>query len=1376
MNYKKLNQYLGWLVFFIATAVYFMTLESTVSLWDCGEYITTAYKLEVGHPPGAPLFMMIGRLFSFFAAPENAAVWINRLSALSSSFSILFMFWSITLLAKKMVLKNKSEMSKGDMIAVLGSGLVGSLAYTFSDSFWFSAVEGEVYAMASLFTAIIMWAILKWDEEMAIFQNNQLSTEISPDRWLLLIMFLLGLAIGVHLLGILVVPAIGYVLYFRHKPQADLKGIILTGIISVAVLGFIQEGIIPGSISLASSFEVMFTNSLGLPFFSGTFFFFGALVFGCILLIRRARKKNQTLIYNATMGLIMLLIGYGSFAMIVIRSNANTPLDENDPENLVTLKSYLKREQYGSAPIFSGPYWNSTENSVEEFKDRSPFYLRRFIVSKGEEVVKAFKSEKDAQKFVSLNGGSIEEKYFMSNEDHREHQVATYAQTTIFPRMYYSDESSKIPGYKMWSGYDPTDGSDTELGKDGLRLPTFGENITYFARYQVNWMYWRYFMWNFVGRQNDIQGHGDNMRGNWLSGISAVDNMRLGNQDEAAPFFTSENKGNNKFFFLPLILGLIGLFIHIYKSPKDAFVVFLAFLFTGIAIVVYLNQKTQEPRERDYAFAGSFYFFAFWIGLGVYGLYEAFKSLTKKDYIQLLTVVAAIGGLTLIIDLMSSTVSMPITLSWIIISIIGLAMLLLMGGMKKVFKSDGQGAIVAVVLALFVPIIMGMQGWDDHDRSGKTSAHDLAKDYLMSCGKNGILFTGGDNDTFPLWYMQEVEGYRTDVRVCNLSLMQTDWYTDQMKMKAYDSDPLPINFTEDQILMYAGYTDQTLFVGLFELFYLNAGDRIINEVIKLRVKNNRGEAQRALDNFNMQVGPMMASVTSEQANVLARLEEIKSNVISNSKKTLEENIFAKYVSVLELLSGAQNGLIKINEQDAQNLQKLIMEMDKSWDYANIDDLMKFARDDKNIIMYNQSQKVRIFPSSGVILPIDAANAVKSGIIESKDKGNCAKELRFNFDSRGLTREQMMMIEVLANNDWKRGIYFSSPGGNDVALSLYRRGYLKQNGMVYELSPLNTYEERCNEEKMYANLMKNYDFGDLKNPKVLTDYYARRQTSQFRGHFSVLAQELIRKVDEAKEVKAKGMDFIKMYEQAGRKEEAARYLKIYKNADKIIAENKKKAIALIKHAIEIMPLETVIDFGEPRKSGKTFDLGSVKVSAYGDGTVPEYVAVLFTAGDKKAANDFGLKVAKQLESIIKYFEVSEIDFSASQQNTPDLYAALDNYFTIMMIAMDPKDGDSKGTLATSMNAKIKKLYDSVFPRIYATLKAKASENGESVNRGSSAGKYANMLFEMEDHLEAMAVHYGLKGAPENTPQPVPASGQMDMNSLMNQQVVGDSVNN
>jgi len=413
-TFDKWNKLVGWSVFAVATAVYLITLEDTASLWDCGEYITAAYKLEVGHPPGAPFFMILGRLFSFFAAPENVAVWINSVSALSSSFTILFMFWSLSLLIRKMIRIKKPSLDKGDELVTLIGAAIGSLAYTFSDSFWFSAVEGEVYAMASLFTAVIFWAILKWDEEMARHQAGE-KLDRRPNRWLLFIMFLLGLAIGVHLLGILVVPAIGYIIYFRVVKDTNLKGMIITGLVSIFALGFIQEGIIPGSISMASSFEVFFVNSMGMPFYSGTIFFFGLLVYGIFWGVKYARKKGKTILYNSLMGLVFLLIGYGSFAVIVIRSNANTPLDENDPENLVTLHSYLKREQYGYTPLFSGPYWNSQENDQNEWENASPSYLRRFVVIKDNEEIKAFTKEDEANKYAEEVSGLVEEKYFASN-------------------------------------------------------------------------------------------------------------------------------------------------------------------------------------------------------------------------------------------------------------------------------------------------------------------------------------------------------------------------------------------------------------------------------------------------------------------------------------------------------------------------------------------------------------------------------------------------------------------------------------------------------------------------------------------------------------------------------------------------------------------------------------------------------------------------------------------------------------------------------------------------------------------------------------------------------------------------------------------------
>jgi hypothetical protein len=1372
MSYKKWNVYLGWLVFLIATVVYFITIEDTVSLWDCGEYITAAYKLEVGHPPGAPFFMVLGRLFSFFAEPENVAVWINRLSAISSSLTVLFMFWSITSLLKKISLRDKIELSSGDKIAIFGSAIVGSLAYAFSESFWFSAVEGEVYAMSSLFTAVIFWAILKWDEEMAHVQNGSLSEEYAPNRWLLLIMFLLGLAIGVHLLGILVVPAISFVIYFRHKKVADFKGILITGILSVAILGFIQEAIIPGSISLASSFEVAFVNSLGLPFYTGTIFFFALLVFACVWLIRYARRKNNSIVYNATMGLILLLIGYGSFAVIVIRSNANTPLDENDPENLVTLHSYLKREQYGSAPILFGPQWNSKENPPEMYKNRSPFYVRRFIVSKGEKVLKAFKDEKRANAFAKENAASVEEKYFESNAQERLNSVATYAQSVFFPRMYWSQEPQKINGYKEWSGYDPNDGTVTEIGSDGQRLPSFGENLTYFARYQVNWMYIRYFMWNFAGRQNDIQGDGDNMRGNWISGFSAVDNARLGNQDDGAPFYTSENPSHNTFFFLPLILGIIGLFFHFYRAPKDAFVVLLAFLFTGLAIVVYLNQKPMEPRERDYAYAGSFYFFALWIGIGVYALYDAFTRFEKKDMVKALVVAG--GGLLLflIIDT-GSEVSMPNTVSWLLISGIGLGAIALMMSLRKVLKQDSQGAIVAVLLGLFVPLIMGMQGFDDHDRSLKTSARDLALNYLESCQKNGIIFTNGDNDTFPLWYMQEVEGKRTDVRVCNLSLMQTDWYTDQMKMRAYESDPLPIKFTEDQILMYAGNTDQVLFSNLFELFYLNASDEILNKVITMRVKSNGAGVANALETFNAQVSSILAGISSTNANALNRIEQLKVDLMTNKGATSAEAIYAKYRAAFEILSGIQNGLITLPEGQAQAFQNLLTEFEKPWNTTNLKDAMAFVRDDNNLVLYQGQRMVRVFPSSGFVLPVNKENAVKSGIIQANQAKECFDALTFTFEARGLTREQVMMLDILANNDWKRGIYFSSPGGSDVSLALYQKGYIKQNGMAFELSPLNKMEDRYS-DKMYSNLMLLYDYGAMNNPTVLTDYYTRRHTSQYRLHFASLADDYLTKADREIQIRDNKLNNIKMLLKNGQTQQANQLEGTLIGVDEKVAEYKKKAAALINRSLEVMPAEIVIDYGEPNPGRGKYESDGISLTAFSDGILHDYIGILYKAGDKKSAEKLGAIVASQLESIFRYYELSDVSFAAAQSNTGDLYAALDAYFKIHITAIDPEFGNRNGALAKRTQAKLKNLYDSVFPKIYDGLGKKANDNGESTRRGTRAGKYAGMLFDLQDYLEAIGVHYGyLQG------KPAPASNQnpseMSLEQMMQEMPISDSMN-
>ena len=1282
-TFEKWNKIVGWLVFLTASLVYLTTMEDTVSLWDCGEYITAAYKLEVGHPPGAPFFMIIGRLFSFFAAPENVAVWINAVSALSSSFTILFMFWSLSLLIRKMIRLKKPTLEKGDELVTLIGATIGSLAYTFSDSFWFSAVEGEVYAMASLFTAVIFWAILKWDEEMARYQAGE-ELDRTPNRWLLLIMFLLGLAIGVHLLGILVVPAIGYIIYFRVVKESTWKGMVITGVVSIFALGFIQEGIIPGSISMASSFEVFFVNSMGMPFYSGTIFFFALLVYGIFWGVKYARKKGKTILYNSLMGLIFLLIGYGSFAVIVIRSNANTPLDENDPENLVTLHSYLKREQYGYTPVFSGPYWNSQEKDQDQWENASPSYLRRFVIIKDNAEIKAFTEEDEANTYAEQVGGLIEEKYFASNkmligENKVVYQPmkATYPsdQTTIFPRMY-SDEDRHVRGYKNWSGYDPNKGGSNVSGKDGNRLPTFGENLTYFFRYQVNWMYTRYFMWNFAGRQNDIQGHGDQMRGNWISGIGFIDNNRLGSQDDA-PYFTQENPSNNKFYFIPLILALVGLFFHFYTSPKDAFVLLLSFLFTGLAIVIYLNQKPMEPRERDYAYAGSFYFFAMWIGIGVYAIYDI---LTSKKWISNGIVSAGLAG----------------------------------------------------ALGIAAPLLMATQGWDDHDRSGKTSARDLAFNYLESCTKNAILFTNGDNDTFPLWYMQEVEGKRTDVRVCNLSLMGTDWYTNQMKMKAYESDPLPIKFREDQILMLAGNTDQIYFLSMPELVNSN-NDKLINSVVDLRLKNNLSKAKMAIAYFDSQAAGILAQINSPEQDV----NKAKGMLLSTDTADIKQTIINKFKGYSYL----QASLDKegMNGQIMQALGALVKDFEypeytdfaddygystplekmRDWSAVDLTDAMAFVRNDANAIE-NGSKPLSFFPSKKFRLKVNKQNALSAGTINKEQFAKCPDNINFNYDrDRYLTKSEIMMLDVLANNDWKRGIYFSSNRGSTLSIALLQSGYIKQVGVAYELSPIrgefNKYTRMpslIDADKMFKNLTEVYSYGDLKNPDVLTDYYARRHTTQYRQCFLQLAEEFYFKGKKAEDSLSAANTVSAASKPISESQKA-----VWK---KNMTENYAKTEKLLDMAMEIMPFETVLDFGEV---GGIDPLGSLgvnsehsyydaerKVQAYASGHLHEYVQLYTLIKKFDKASSLASKVLASYETIFNFFQQSDPSIAGNPENAEDLHAALDACFKIQLTAQNA--GHNK--LAKEAEAKIEFVYDNVTKSITDALSG-TDEGGLLANR-------------------------------------------------------------
>ena len=1316
INYKKWNTILGWCFFVVATIVYFITIEDTVSLWDCGEYITAAYKLEVGHPPGAPLFMAIGRLFSFFAEPTQVAVWINRLSALSSSLTILFMFWSLTLLIKKLILNKKEALSNNDVIAIFVSAGIGSLAYTFTDSFWFSAVEGEVYAMASLFTAAIFWSILKWDEEMEWMQKEQSNTSSSPHRWLLLIMFLLGLAIGVHLLGILVIPSIGYFIYFRYTKNVTLKGIIITGILAVFILGFIQEGVIPGSIAMASSFEVAFVNSIGLPFYSGSIFFFALLIFVCLFITRYAKRKNNTILHNSMMGLIMLLIGYGSFAIIVIRSNANPPLDENDPENLVTLKSYLKREQYGSAPIFFGQYWNSELNDREQWNDRDEVNLRRFVIVNEEGVdIKAFQNEKEAKKYAKNNSAEVVEKYYVSNASVRENSEPTYSQTTFFPRMYYSGGSAqdkqKMDGYKKWSGYDANDEAETEIGNDGLRLPTFGENLAYFFNYQLDWMYWRYLMWNFSGRQNDIQGHGDAMRGNWKTGISSIDNLRLGDQ-ENAPFYTSNNKSNNSFFMLPFIFGLIGLIFHFYKSPKDAFSLLLAFLFTGVMIVIYLNQKPFEPRERDYAYAGSFYFFAFWIGFGVYALIDFFRHFDKQMAKKIGVFSGGILFLTLLLD-RNAPVGMPATLTWIYIVITSSILVGLMLLLKKIKAKEIHSIVVAGTFGLCIPILMAFQGWDDHDRSNKSSARDLSYNYLNSCSKNAILFTNGDNDTFPLWYMQEVEGERTDVRVCNLSLMQTDWYTNQMKMKAYKSDPLPIKFREDQILMYAGQTDQVMFMNLARLFDAQVKPEVIQKIISLRLKNKSNVAksfgipsftfykkvedksgthslvQQGLEyspDFNknknrdyyykpQKNGDYKKVNAVELFKSFSKNEDLskyKSTFLSPIKKdSVAKSLFEHYQALGNIFTSIKNNLQSQEDLNALKLlNDFVSESELVWNKTSLEDVMAFVRNDDNIVTMD-ANTFRVFPTDHFQININKKHVISSGIVSAKQEDLIANEISFDFINQtkninygGLTREEVMMLDVLANNQWKRGVYFSSPGGSEVSKKLISNGHLADVGLAHVISPLKiTNSKKYFMDVKYNNLMKKYKYGEMFNDNVLTDYYARRHTNQFRRFFYSLADE---------------------------------YLKEENNK-----ENQNKAINLLKKSLQVMPPNIVIDGGEPGVSGERYMTQYGQISFYIDGNLANHVNLFYKAKATKEAEKLGLTVLEQKKKTLNYFIKSHPHFSYTEENIPDLMASVYALFQLYEASKNSSE-DSKNSLHKKVTKTLKDLYSKQLPKLYKKI--------------------------------------------------------------------------
>lgn len=693
MRFKQVNNIVGWLIFAIASFVYLSTIESTASLWDCGEFISTAYKLGVAHSPGAPLFMMMGRVFSLFAAsPEHVALLINAMSGLMSAFTILFLFWTITHLAKKIVIKQfgilETEIDSSYLLGIMGAGIVGSLAYTFSDTFWFSAVEAEVYAASSMFTALVFWAIFKWEN---------VANEAYSDRWLVFIFYMMGLSIGIHLLNLLTIPTLIIIYYFkRYTPT--LKGGIIAFLIGTGILGFIQFGIIQYLPIIASKFDLAFVNSFGMPFHYGTITFIIILGISIFLLLRWAHKKQNYLLHVVTLCAAFLIIGYSSYVTVILRSSAGVPINMTNPDNIMSLIPYLQRDQYGSQPLVSGP----------------DFDARLIDTKEGRALYAGIK--KDGKDFYYKTDNKLS---------------YVFDKNRVFPRLWSTHDARHEQFYRSYLG----------LGEN--ESPTGIDNMKFFWGYQVNWMWWRYFMWNYVGRQNNYQGQGEAKNGNWVSGIPFIDKAFGRGDVDLLPDDYANNQARNHFYFLPFILGIIGLLYHWKRDKEDTIVIFLLFLFTGFATVVYLNNTPLQPRERDYAFAGATYAFAVWIGLGV---------------------------------------------------------LALSNGLRKGIKGVGAPAIATLLCLVLVPGIMAKEGWDDHDRSKNTLARDHAYNILSSLDQNAILITNGDNDTYPLWYLQEVEGFRRDVRIVNANLLGMAWANDQMTYKVNDADPVPVIWKQEDYI------------------------------------------------------------------------------------------------------------------------------------------------------------------------------------------------------------------------------------------------------------------------------------------------------------------------------------------------------------------------------------------------------------------------------------------------------------------------------------------------------------------------------------------------------------------------------------------------
>jgi hypothetical protein len=972
-NFNKWNTILGWFAFAVALVTYTLTVEPTMSFWDCGEYIATSAKLEVGHPPGAPLFQMIGAFFAMFAIDkEHIALMVNMTSVVSSAFTILFLFWSSSMILKK-IIGSYNEINKDNSIVILGSSLVGALAYTFSDSFWFNAVEAEVYAMASLLIALLLWLGLRWEQEMNTPRG---------DRWLLIISLVIGLSFGVHFMALLTIPAIGFLYFFKNYKTVTVKNFIIANVVVISILLFIFKMLLPLTMAFFGKTEIFMVNEMGLPFNSGTIFVTLLLIAFFYFGLRYTKQKGLVFYNTIILCTLFILIGFSTWMMLPIRANANTVINENKPSDAAEVLAYYNREQYGVNPLFYGPQYTETFAGLDKnnpYLDKAPNYERDYTTGKYE-ITNNFKNAEqnsdDNQKTILPRLWSSEHianyinfthpPEFKINYDYPfEEDLAKYGiDAKQLSEEEYNKAIAQLKGEieKVVAEFRQAY-AQKQIDNDGyvsflknygdyliIEKPTTVDNFSFMIEYQFGYMYWRYLMWNFVGRQNDVQGRYDNLNGNWISGIPFMDSLHLGSQDNL-PSDVLNNKGRNTYFFLPFILGLIGLMYHASKDRKSFYVLLSLFLFTGIALKIYLNERPFEPRERDYALVGSFYVFAIWIGFGVYSLYES---------------------------------------------------------TKKYLAPKIAGPVLIAGSLLAAPVLMGFQNWDDHDRSDRYTAVAMAKSYLSSCDKNAILFTIGDNDTFPLWYAQEIEKFRTDVKIVNTSLFMTDWYIDQMKMKSYESDPLPISFKHSEYV----------------------GDKL---------------------------------------DYVAHIPKIETR----------------------------------------------------WD---VKDFIAFIKNPKSTVEMQNGQTIHFYPTNKIRIPIDKNTIIKNKVVSPQYNDSIVSAIDIDIKGSAIYKNRLMMLDLIANNNWKRPIYFSG-GSFDDDDYIWMKDFMQLEGMVYKLVPVKTAMKKegsqmdmgqIDSDVMYNKVMK-WDWGNSESNTIYHDPETRRNSITYRMNLYRLMDQLIK---EGKKEKAK----------------------------------------------------------------------------------------------------------------------------------------------------------------------------------------------------------------------------------------------------------------